>query len=663
MNDSASAAPQIAKPLWVPTFEAAQNTSLARFQRKAEEVAGQKFETYSDLHQWSVAEPARFWQLVWQHCEVRASREADDVYVPGEAMHDTKWFVGAKLNFAENLLRRRDQGTALSFRGEDRVESELTFEQLNRLVSRIQQLLVHWDIKEGDVVAAVLPNMPEAVATMLACASIGAVWTACAPDCGVEAIVDRFSQCEPKVLFCADGYFYRGKTIASLEKIEAAARQLPSVARVAVCGYVQDQPLLPRGFHHAVLLGGALVSFQPKALVFRQLDFDHPLLIVYTSGTSGPPTCLLHSAGGVLLQLLKEHTLHIGTNREDTVFYYSNVGWMMWNWLLGALACNASLVLYDGSPLQPDRNALFELVDAFGITIFGTSPRFLQHLRKHGGRPVRDCSLDTLRVVLSTGSVLSPAGFDFVYREIKPGIRLSSISGGTEIMGCFASGNPTLPVYRGELQCAALGMAVEVWSEQGTELATGERGELVCTVPFPSMPLGVYGDDDKKSAFKRAYFERFPGVWHHGDYVSRSHSGGLIFHGRSDTTLNIAGVRIGTSEVYRVVNTLEAVLDSVVVAQRWEADARMVLFVRLRGERQLDDELREQIKSELRTRASPRHVPALIIQVQAFPHTRAGKLAERYVRDVVNGDPLPPAAQLKNPDCLAEFEGRIELLR
>ncbi|MEM6986935.1 MAG: acetoacetate--CoA ligase [Pseudomonadota bacterium] len=661
MNDAVESTTDLPPQLWAPTHEASSNTALARFQRAAESLAGRRFADYDDLHKWSIDEPAAFWGLVWDHCDVRASRPAETVYLAGTEMHDAKWFVGAKLNFAENLLRRRDQGTALYFRGEDRVESELTFEQLHRLVSRTQQLLQQWGVKEGDVVAAVLPNMPEAVAAMLACASIGAIWTACAPDFGVEAIVDRFSQCEPKVLFCADGYFYRDKTIDCLEKIEAVAEQLPSVARVAVCGYVQDQPLLPRGFRHAVLFGGALASFQPRALDFHQLSFDHPLLIVYTSGTSGPPKCLVHSAGGVLLQLLKEHRLHIGTTEKDTVFYYSTVGWMMWNWLLGALACEATVVLYDGSPLQPNRNALFHLVDAFGITIFGTSPRFLQHLRKHGGRPVRDCSLDTLRVVLSTGSVLSPAGFDFVYREIKPDIRLSSISGGTEIMGCFACGNPRLPVHRGELQCLALGMAVEVWSDDGV-VPNGERGELVCTQAFPSMPLGFYGDDDKR-AFKQAYFERFPGVWHHGDYISRSATGGVVFHGRSDATLNIAGVRIGTSEIYRVVNTLDAVLDSVAIAQRWENDARMVLFVRLRGDRALDDDLRGVIRDALRTRASPRHVPAVIVQVSAFPHTRAGKLAERFVRDVVNGDPSPPVEQLKNPECLGEFQGRIELLR
>lgn len=647
--------------LWTPSAEEARNTSLARFQNAAEGVAGKRFDSYADLHQWSVDEPAAFWALVWDHCGVQASRQADTVMLSGDTLDATRWFVGAKLNFAENMLSRSDQETALIFRGEDRVESELTWEQLNRLVSRTQQLLLHWDVKQGDVVAGVMPNMPEAVAVMLACASIGAIWTACAPDFGVEAIVDRFAQCEPKVLFCTDGYFYRGKTIECIDKIESIANQLPTVARVAVCGYVQDQPLLPRSFRNAVLFGGALAGFQPRTPTFAQLDFDHPLLIVFTSGTTGLPKCIVHSAGGVLLQLLKEHSLHIDTNEDDTVFYYTTVGWMMWNWLLGALACKATVVLYDGSPLQPDRNALFDLVDAYGITVFGTSPRFLQHLRKHGGRPVRDCSLDSLRVVLSTGSVLSPAGFDFVYREIKSDIRLSSIAGGTEIMGCFACGNPRLPVHRGELQCLALGMAVEVWSDDGP-VAVGERGELVCTVAFPSMPIGFLGDDDR-SAFRQAYFERFPGAWHHGDYISVSEQGGVVFHGRSDATLNIAGVRIGTSEVYRVVNTIDAILDSVVVAQRWQGDARMVLFVRIRDGLELDDELQESIRAALRKRASPRHVPELILQVDAFPHTRAGKLAERYVRDAVNGDSIESLEMLKNPDCLEQFTGRIELLR
>ncbi|MEM7375951.1 MAG: acetoacetate--CoA ligase, partial [Pseudomonadota bacterium] len=478
MSPPADAAAPAPTPLWTPSHEAAQQSALARFQKAAEGRTGQRFADYAALHRWSIEDPAAFWGLVWEHCEVKASREASAVLEEGEALHDARWFVGAKLNFAENLLRRRDQDTALYFRGEDRVESELTWEQLSRLVSRTQQLLQQWEVQEGDVVAGIMPNMPEAVAIMLACASLGAVWTACAPDFGVEAIVDRFSQCEPKALFCADGYFYRGKTIDSLAKVEAVVRQLPSVARVGVCGYVQDQPLLPRSFRNAVLFGGALAAFQPRTPEFRQLDFDHPLLVVYTSGTTGPPKCLVHSAGGVLMQLLKEHRLHIGTTETDTVFYYSTVGWMMWNWLLGALACNASVVLYDGSPLQPHNNALFDLVDAFGITVFGTSPRFLQHLRKHGGRPVRECKLDTLRVVLSTGSVLSPAGFDFVYREIKSDVRLSSIAGGTEIMGCFACGNPRLPVYRGELQCLALGMAVEVWDEDGEPVPVGEQGEL-----------------------------------------------------------------------------------------------------------------------------------------------------------------------------------------
>ena len=647
--------------LWHPSALDVADADITRFQRSAEALTGQRFESYEALHAWSIEDTAGFWGLVWEHCGVIASEQPKQVFVPGETIDSSQWFVGAKLNFAENLLRRRDQDTALYFRGEDRVEAELTWEQLSRLVSRTQQLLRQWGVGRGDVVAGVMPNLPEAAAVMLACASIGAVWTACAPDFGVDAVVDRFSQSKPKVLFCADGYFYRGKTIECLEKVEAIVQRLPSVAQVAVCGYVQDQPLLPRSFRNAVLCAGSIAGFNPEKPDFEQLDFDHPLLVVYTSGTTGKPKCIVHSAGGVLMQLLKEHRLHIDTRASDTVFYYSTVGWMMWNWLLGAMACGASVVLYDGSPLQPDRNALFELVDEFGITVFGTSPRFLQHLRKHGGRPVRDCSLDTLRVVLSTGSVLSPAGFDFVYREIKSDIRLSSISGGTEIMGCFACGHPALPVHRGELQCVALGMAVEVWGDEG-ELPPGTTGELVCTKPFPSMPLGFLEDDDKKH-YRATYLARYPGTWHHGDYISMAESGGVVFHGRSDATLNIAGVRIGTSEVYRVVNTLDEVLDSVVVSQEWETDARMVLFVRLRGDTQLTPELEETIRTALRKRASPRHVPAVILQVENFPHTRAGKLAERVVRDLVNGQPVESVETLKNPGCLEQFQGRIELLR
>lgn len=661
MKDEVLDAGQLRAPLWQPTGEDMARSQMLAFQRAAEALIGRRFADYGELHAWSVAEPEAFWGLVWEQCGVKCSREADAVFVPGDALDDAKWFVGAKLNFAENLLPRRDQDTAVFFRGEDRVESELTWEQLSRLVSRTQQLLRQWGVGKGDVVAGVMPNMPEAVGAMLACASIGAVWTACAPDFGVDAVVDRFSQCEPKVLFCADGYFYRGKTVDSLDKAHAIAERLPSIAKVAVCGYVQDQPLLPRDFKNAVLLAGALAGFSPVEPQFEQLDFDHPLLVVYTSGTTGKPKCVVHSAGGVLLQLVKEHRLHIDTRETDTVFYYTTVGWMMWNWLLGALACRASVVLYDGSPLQPDRNALFELVDEFGITIFGTSPRFLQHLRKHGGRPVRTCSLEPLRVILSTGSVLSPAGFEFVCREIKPGVRVSSIAGGTEIMGCFATGHPNLPVHAGELQCVALGMDLAVWGEAG-ECTTGERGELVCRNAFPSMPLGFWGDTDK-SAFHATYFSRYPGIWHHGDYISRSESGGVVYHGRSDATLNIAGVRIGSSEVYRVVNTLDNVLDSLVVAQKWENDARMVLFVRLRDGASLDDEMIDNIKSALRRRASPRHVPAVVLQVESFPHTRAGKLAEMCVRAVVNGEPVDAIESIKNPECLSQFQGRIELLR
>ena len=646
-------------PIWTPSQATVDAQAITEFSRRASELSGRDLSDYEALYQWSIDETESFWTLVWDFCGVIAESRGERVLVDGDMMPGAVWFPDARLNFAQNLLRRKDDELAIIFRGEDDVEASVSWGELHQLVSQTQQLLRDAGVVAGDRVAGYMPNMPETVIAMLATVSLGAVWTSCSPDYGVQGIVDRFSQTAPKVLFTADGYIYNGKNHDSLEKVAEMLEQLPSIEKVYVCGYVQDEPRIPNKLLHAVLYSHALMAYGPKPIEFVQMPFNAPLSIMYSSGTTGAPKCIVHGAGGVLLQHLKEHVLHIGLKPTERIFYFTNCGWMMWNWLVSALAAEATVVLYDGSPFFPDANALFQFAEEVEINVFGTSAKFIDATAKSGVRPVRDCKLGPLRMVLSTSSPLSPECYDYVYTHIKHDVCLSSIAGGTDLLSNFALGNMALPVNRGELQCRGLGMAVEVWDENGQSLSQ-QKGELVCTKPFPSMPISFWNDADG-SNYRHTYFEKYPGVWHQGDYVELTENNGLVYYGRSDATLNPGGVRIGTSEIYRQVEQLDEVIESLVIGHEWRHDTRMVLFVKLAQGLSLDDALTEKIKLQIRENTTHQHVPAKVVQVSDIPRTKSGKITELAVRDTVHGSEVSNLDALANPEVLAEYENRIEL--
>jgi acetoacetyl-CoA synthetase len=568
-------------------------------------------------------------------------------------MPGAKWFPDAKLNFAENLLGRRDATDAIVFWGEDRVRRKLSHKNLYDLVSRLAQALADAGVKKGDRVAGYLPNLPESAAAMLATASLGAIWSSCSPDFGVQGVLDRFGQIEPKVLFCADGYLYGGKEFDCQEKVEAVLARLPSVEQCVVIDY------LGRPATAGVSLLEFVEAFEPAELRFEQFDFNHPLCILYSSGTTGVPKCIVHGAGGTLLQHLKEHRLHSDVKPDDRLFYFTTLGWMMWNWLVSGLASGATLLLYDGSPFMQRGRLLFDLADAEGMTHFGTSAKFIDAIAKAGLKPRETHRLEKLRAVLSTGSPLAPEGFDYVYEEVKSDVCLASISGGTDIVSCFMLGNPAAPVWRGEIQAKGLGMAVEVFDEQGNSLVN-EKGELVCTRPFPSMPLGFWNDPDG-AKYRAAYFEKYPNVWRHGDWCEITAHGGLVIHGRSDAVLNPGGVRIGTAEIYRQVEQLEEVLEALVIGQEWQGDVRVVLFVKLKEGLSLSEELMGSIKRRIRENTTPRHVPAKILQVADIPRTKSGKIVELAVREAVHGRDVKNLEALANPGALDYFRNRTEL--
>ncbi len=644
--------------LWRPSAERMASANLTRFMRCVNARRKRTLREFEDLHAWSVERPEEFWTELARFADVRADWKGA-VLEHAERMPEARFFPDAQLNFAQNLLRHRDERPALVFRNERGGRRVLSYRMLAEEVARIGAGLRAAGVAAGDRVAGYVPNLPESIIAMLAAASVGAIWSSCSPDFGVRGVLDRFDQIAPKVLFTADGYFYAGKILDSLEPLAEALARLASIERVVVVPYVSGAPPLEKLGAAAArtVLWNDFGSWGPPQ--FAPMPFNHPLYILYSSGTTGAPKCIVHGAGGTLLQHQKEHLLHTDVGRDDRLFYFTTCGWMMWNWLVSALATGATLVLYDGSPFHPDPGVLWRMAQEEGITIFGTSAKYLSALEKSDFVPASAVSLGTLRTVLSTGSPLLPDGFEYVYRAIKSDLLLASISGGTDIVSCFALGCPIRPVRRGELQCRGLGMRVEVFDEAGRSVRS-ERGELVCTAPFPSMPVGFWNDPDG-SRYRAAYFERFPGVWHHGDYAEITESDGVVIHGRSDAVLNPGGVRIGTAEIYSAVESLPEILEALAVGQDWDHDVRVVLFVRLKPGIALDEVLQQRIRSAIRAQTSPRHVPAKIVSVPDIPRTLSGKLTELAVRDVIHGRPVKNRDALANPEALEHFRDLPEL--
>ena len=645
------------EPVWSPSpgrIAAANMTAFLAAVREDEPSVVD----YPSLYRWSVDSPAAFWSKVWSFCGIVASRPADAVVEDFERMPGARWFPGARLNFAENLLRYRDDSPALVFWNEAGRQSELSYADLYVEVSRLARALERHGVGPGDRVAGFLPNLPQTIIAMLAAASLGAVWSSCSPDFGVKGVLDRFGQISPKVLFTTDGYRFGGKTFDSLGRIARVLEAIPAIERVVVVPYLEAVPDLSFS-RRAVAWSDFVGSERPGELDFAKLPFAHPLYIMYSSGTTGLPKCMVHGAGGTLIQHLKELVLHTDLGRDDRIFYFTTCGWMMWNWLVSSLGVGATVLLYDGSAVEPEADILFELAERERMTIFGTSAKYLSLMEKEGVRPCRGRDLSSLRTMLSTGSPLAPESYDFVYREIKDDLCLSSISGGTDLISCFALGNPIAPVYRGELQTRGLGMRVEVFDEAGQPV-TGEKGELVCTAPFPSMPVEFWNDPGGEK-YHRAYFDYFPGVWRHGDWAELTERGGMIIYGRSDATLNPGGVRIGTAEIYQQVEQNDEVVESLVIGQDFAGDTRIVLFVRLRQGLELDDELRGRIRQQIKTGASPHHMPKRIVQVADIPRTLSGKITELAVRKVVHGQPVKNIDALANPQALELFRDLPEL--
>ncbi|MEQ9518353.1 MAG: acetoacetate--CoA ligase [Parvibaculum sp.] len=643
------------QPIWQPEPTRIGNAAMTKFRVVAAEKASRPLADYDALHAWSVSETAAFWDLVWDFCDIRASVKGARV-LGKTGLPGAEFFPDAKLNFAENLLRKRDGSIALHFNNEGEMKPSLAWSSLYDKVSQFAQALRDWGVTPGDRVAGYMPNMPETIIAMLAAASVGATWSSCSPDFGPTGVLDRFGQIEPKVLIACDGYRYNGKRLSLATNLSAVCEKLPSVEKLVIVSLI-DEPVT--GIEKAVAWEDTLARFAPGDIVFEQLPFSHPLYIMFSSGTTGAPKCIVHSAGGTLLQQVKEHRLHCDLGDGDTLFYFTTCGWMMWNWLVAGLGVGATLALYDGSPFYPNGNVLFDYAQAVGVNVFGTSAKFIDALNKEGLEPAKTHNLTNVRAILSTGSPLTVEGFDYVYRSIAKDVQLSSISGGTDIVSCFVLGNPVLPVYRGEIQCKGLGMAVEIWDDAGKPMSKG-KGELVCTKPFPSMPIGFWNDREG-AKYRAAYFESFPGVWHHGDFAEITTHGGIIIHGRSDATLNPGGVRIGTAEIYTVVEKLPEVREAIAVGQNWQGDVRVILFVVLGDGATLDDALIKTIRSSIRSGASPRHVPAKVIAVSDIPRTKSGKITELAVRDVIEGRDIKNREALANPYALELYRNLAEL--
>ncbi len=642
------------EPIWRPSPQRIAASNMQEFleQNRDKLITAD----YPGLFQWSIDEPASFWAATWEYLDIRSTQDFTRVLDDPGRMPGAQWFEGAMLNYADNLLRPEHKGIAIVSYSESGRRVELSWDELRAQVANIAARLRALGVVKNDRVAALLPNCPETIVAMLATASIGAIWSSCSPDFGRDGVLDRFGQIEPKVLFAADGYSYNGKHIDSRPLVDAIVQKLPGLQALILIAFQNNEPEFS-AFPNAILFHD--ISVGNEQLVFEPLPFSHPLYIMYSSGTTGFPKCIVHSAGASLIQHQKEHVLHTDVKAGDVLFYFTTCGWMMWNWLVSGLASGATLLLYDGSPFYPSPNILWRIAESEKISVFGTSAKYLSAIEKAGYRPREHVNLEYLQSVLSTGSPLAPTSYDFVYKYIKQDLQLSSVAGGTDIISCFGAGNPILPVYRGELQCRALGMRVDIYDNDGRSLR-GEKGELVCTSAFPSMPVEFWGDPDG-SSYQAAYFTRYPGVWHQGDYAEMTENYGIVIHGRSDAILNPGGVRIGTAEIYRVVEQFDEIAESIVVGQDWDDDVRIVLFVRLQPGEKLDDVLARRIRDYIRNNASPKHVPAKILEVEDIPRTINGKIVEIAVRDVLHGREVRNTDALENPAALDQFRNRAEL--
>jgi acetoacetyl-CoA synthetase len=648
----------VEKPLWQPSADRTAATNLHTFLQDLKNQIDDAPADYDGLHRFSIDRMEEFWTAVWDYCGIVAKNRGNAVLINPDKMPGARFFPDATLNFSENLMRRRDDGIALISRAEDKIERSHTWKQLYDEVSRVARALKQLGLKPGDRCAGFVPNAPEAVIAMLGATANGGVWTSCSPDFGTQGVLDRFGQVEPTVLFACDGYYYNGVWQDTLGRVAEIVEGLSTVERVVIFSIRDEAPDLsgiPGAVSWVDFVGG-----QPATEIeFAHLPFGHPLYIMYSSGTTGIPKCIVHGAGGTLLKHLEEQRLQSDIKRDDRVFYFTTCGWMMWNWMVTALASEATLVLYDGSPFAPSASVLFDYADKAGVTYFGTSAKYIDALAKEGLKPMDTHDLGTVRTIASTGSPLVPESFDYIYENVKRDVCLSSIAGGTDIIGCFVGGNPMGPVWRGEIQKRVLGMEVEVYNDSGDSLI-GEKGELVCTRPFPSMPLGFWQDPDG-SKYRAAYFEKFPNVWCHGDFVELTEHGGLIIYGRSDATLNPGGVRIGTAEIYRQVEAFDEVEEAICVGQEWDNDTRVVLFVRMRGGHALDAALIDDIRKRVRANCSPRHMPAKVIAVADIPRTKSGKITELAVRDIIHGRSIKNQEALANPEALALFQDIAEL--
>ncbi len=648
------------KPLWEPSLDRKDGTNVARFMKFVNQRHGRSINSYDALHDYSVNEQEKFWVDVWDFGEVKAETRGTRVIVDGDKMPGAKYFPDARLNYTENMLTRRDDDPQIVFRGEDKVNRSWTAKEIYDTTSRLHAGLAGLGLEPGDRVAAIVPNMPETIMAFLAAVSLGASWSSCSPDFGTQGVLDRFEQIDPRVLVVCDGYHYNGKAHDISGRVAEIVAQLPTLERIIVIDYTGNATSVASGLPNGITMDDFMAPHEAGEINYVQLPFDHPLYILFSSGTTGIPKCIVHTAGGALLKHRVEQTLQSDVQPKDKLFYFTTCGWMMWNWLASGLATGCTLLLYDGSPFYPNEKTIFDFAEDTGMTIFGTSAKYIDAVKKSGWEPKSTHKLRNVRTMMSTGSTLAPESFDFVYESIKVDIHLASVSGGTDICGCFVIGNPLGAVWRSEIQAKGLGMAVDVFDDEGKSCEPGIKGELVCTKPFPSMPLKFWNDPDGEK-YHNAYFDRFDNIWCHGDFAEWTEHGGMIIHGRSDATLNPGGIRIGTAEIYAQVEKLPEVVEGLCIGQQWDDDTRIVLFVRLQDGVTLDDELIKRIKTQIRTGASPRHVPGVVVEVSDIPRTKSGKITELAVRDVVHGREVKNKEALANPRALDLFKSIPEL--